>query len=82
MLPIPKRGDFLSLSLPLLGAPSAIKEGATFIAKAVAKLNRQQLKELERRDLEMEKSPVKGNGLYLRPCKEVKKSEVKHLTEL
>lgn len=62
----PKKGGFLPLLLPLLGALGAVGGGAASIAKAVndAKAQNKQLEEQKRHDLAME-----GKGLYLRPYK-------------
>lgn len=69
VIPIPRKGGFLPLLLPLLGALGAVGGGAATIAKAVndAKTQRQQLEEEKRHNLAME--AVKGKGLYLRPYK-------------
>lgn len=70
VLDTPKRGGFLPLLLPLLGALGAIGGGAAGIAKAVndAKSNREQVAEQRRHNLAMEQT-TKGKGLYLGPYK-------------
>lgn len=81
VIPIPKRGGFLPLLLPILGALGALGGGAAGIAKAVndAKANKQQLAEQQRHNKVMEqatsgkglnrRSTKKGKGLYLAPYK-------------
>lgn len=66
----PRKGGFLPLLLPLLGALGALGGGAAGIAKAVndAKTNRLRLDEQKRHNQAMEgKGLRKGKGLYLRP---------------
>jgi hypothetical protein len=66
IIPIPRKGGFLPLLLPILGALGALGGGAAGIAKAVndAKASKQQLEEQRRHNLAMEQA---GKGLYLRP---------------
>lgn len=70
LIPSPKKGGFLPLLLPLLGALGAVGGGAASIAKAVndAKAKNKQLEEQKRHDLAMEEVS-RGKGLYLRPYK-------------
>lgn len=69
IIKIPKRGGFLPLLLPILGALGALGGGAAGIAKAVndAKANKEQLAEMKRHNLALE--AAKGKGLYLAPFK-------------
>jgi hypothetical protein len=74
VIPIPKRGGFLSLLLPIFSAVSALGAmagGAAGIASAVDKANqaRKMLAESQRHNRTMEDVAVKGGGLYLRPYK-------------
>jgi len=74
VIPIPKRGGFLSLLLPIFSAVSALGAmagGAAGIASAVDKANqaRKMLAESQRHNRSMEEVAVKGGGLYLRPYK-------------
>lgn len=70
IIPIPKKGGFLPLLFPILGALGALGGGAAGIAKAVndAKANKEQLEEQKRHNLALE-SAAKGRGLYLKPYK-------------
>lgn len=70
IIPTPKRGGFLPLLLPILGAIGALGGGAAGIAKAVndAKANKEQLEEQKRHNLALE-AAAKGKGLYLKPYK-------------
>lgn len=73
VIPVPKRGGFLPLLLPILGALGALGGGAAGIAKAVndAKANTQQLAEQQRHNKAMEQA-VAGKGLYRRSSKKGK----------
>lgn len=70
IIPVPKKGGFLPLLLPLLGALGALGGGAAGIAKAVndSKTNRKQLEEQKRHNLAMEQT-TKGKGLYWVPIR-------------
>lgn len=70
IIPIPKKGGFLPLLFPILGALGALGGGAAGIAKAVndAKANQAQLEELKRHNLVLE-NKTKGKGFYLAPFK-------------
>lgn len=70
IIPIPKKGGFLPLLFPILGALGALGGGAAGIAKAVndAKANQEQLAELKRHNLALENTS-KGKGFYLAPYK-------------
>lgn len=63
IIPTPKRGGFLPLLLPILGALGALGGSAAGIAKAVndAKANEKQLAEMKRHNLVLE-SEKKGKG--------------------
>lgn len=64
----PRKGGFLPLLLPLLGAIGALGGGGAAIASAInkAKADTSALEEQKRHNLAMES---KGKGLYLRPYK-------------
>lgn len=70
LLPIAKRGGFLPLLLPILGALGALGGGTAGIVKAVqdSKANQQALAEQKRHNVAMEEA-TKGRGLYLKPYK-------------
>ena len=69
-----KKGGFLPLLLPILGALGATAGGAAGIAKAVndAKYNARQLAELKRHNTAMEgrglKKKSRGRGFFLKPA--------------
>ncbi|KAJ8953493.1 hypothetical protein NQ318_023614 [Aromia moschata] len=74
-----RKGGFLPLLLPILGALGALGRGAAGIAKAVndVKTSKQQLAEEQRHNLAMEKAAttgkgLKGKGLYLAPYRKGK----------
>lgn len=73
LIPTPKRGGFLPLLLPILGALGALAGGASGIAKTVidAKNAKKAQLEVERHNKELESiaKQQKGSGLYLKPYK-------------
>lgn len=73
IIPPPKKGGFLPLLFPILGALGALGGGAAGIAKAVndAKANKEWLAEQKRHDVALEavKKVANGKGLYLAPFK-------------
>jgi hypothetical protein len=75
VIPIPKRGGFIPLILPIMAALSALGSlagGAAGIASAVnkAKQAKADFAEAQRHNTKMESVAVQGKGLFLRPYKE------------
>ena len=74
VLPIPQRGGFLPLILPIFAALSALGSlagGAAGVASAVnkAKEAKKAYDESKRHNETMEAMAIKGSGLYLKPYK-------------
>ena len=74
VLPIPQRGGFLPLILPIFAALSALGSlagGAAGVASAVnkAKEAKKAFDESKRHNETMEAMAIKGSGLYLKPYK-------------
>lgn len=69
LIKAPKKGGFLPLLFPILGALGALGGGAAGIAKAVndAKANQQRLVEQKRHNAAMESKALKGgSGVFLK----------------